>query len=396
MLQKDPWLLPDGIEEILPADAAHLENLRRQLLDVFNSWGYDLVIPPLVDYLTSLLTGTGHDLDLQTFKFTDPLSGEMLGLRADMTPQVARIDAHNLRHDSPTRLCYAGTVLHTVSDALEQNRTPMQIGAELYGHQGTESDLEVIQLMLEMLAIAGIKDLHLDLGHVGIYGTLSKQAGLSKHQEAELFDVLQRKANTELADLMKDYKIEQKFKKLFLILPKLNGDKEILTRAAEIFVDADESIKNALKDLQNLATQLSITFPTLSINFDLAELRGYHYHTGVVFSAFTPNVGREIARGGRYDNIGGVFGRARPATGFSADLRFLALLTKTDYQKISKEIIFAPCVNDLQLMATIKDLRASGKIIIQQLPNQSGGAKELNCTAILTKENQNWLVKPCV
>ncbi|MCK4494147.1 MAG: ATP phosphoribosyltransferase regulatory subunit, partial [Methylococcales bacterium] len=176
MLEKDPWLLPDGIEEILPDDAAHLENLRRQLLDVFKGWGYQLVIPPLIDYLASLLTGTGHDLELQTFKVTDQLSGELLGFRADMTPQVARIDAYNLsHHNAPTRLCYAGSVLHTLSETLEQSRSPMQIGAEIYGHQGIESDLEVIKLMLEMLSVAGFETVHLDLGHIGIYEALSKQ-----------------------------------------------------------------------------------------------------------------------------------------------------------------------------------------------------------------------------
>lgn len=394
MLQKDPWLLPDGIEEVLPGDAEHQENLRRKLLDVFNCWGYELVIPPLIDYLSSLLTGTGHDLDLQTFKVTDQLSGEMLGIRADMTPQVARIDAHNLRYDAPTRLCYVGTVLHTVSGTLEQSRSPMQIGAEIYGHKGLESDLEVIQLMLEMLAITGLENVHLDLGHVGIYRALSEQAGLNQQQEAELFDVLQRKANTELLELMEAYTIDESFKSLFLTLPKLNGGKEILTTAADILINASDKIKNALADLQNLAERLSIIFPSLAINFDLAELRGYHYHTGVVFAAFVPNVGREIARGGRYDNIGGVFGRARPATGFSADLRFLTSLSKTLLSKPDKEIIFAPFADDSELFETIRDLRAKGSIVIQQLPGQQGNARTQNCTAILEKENQNWLIKP--
>jgi len=394
MLQQDPWLLPDGIEEILPDDAVHLERLRRKLLDVFNSWGYKLIIPPLVDYLASLLTGTGHELDLQTFKFTDPLSGEMLGIRADMTPQVARIDAHNLRHDAPTRLCYVGSVLHTVSEVLEQSRSPMQIGAEIYGHKGRESDLEVIQLMLEMLAIIGLEDIHLDLGHVGIYRALSKQAGLSLQQENELFDILQRKANTELVALIDSYIIDETIKSLFLKLPKLNGSKEILTTAIEIFSKASTEIQQSLVDLQTLAEQLAVMFPRLSINFDLAELRGYHYHTGVIFAAFIPKVGREIARGGRYDNIGGVFGRARPATGFSADLKFLASLNKPKTDSMDEEIIFAPVVNDLQLFEIIRDLRAKGRVVIQQLPEQSGGAKELNCTAILIKENEKWQLMP--
>ena len=201
MQKKDSWLLPEGITEVLPEQAAHLERLRRSLLDTFDCWGYQLVIPPFVDFLDSLLTGSGHDLDLQTFKLTDQVSGEMLGVRADMTPQVARIDAHNLKHEWPTRLCYSGTVLHTLGDPLEKTRSPMQIGAELYGHAGIESDYEVIQLMLEMLAISGVQNVHLDMGHVGIYRALVEQAGLTQQQETELFDVLQRKARTELTEL---------------------------------------------------------------------------------------------------------------------------------------------------------------------------------------------------
>ncbi|MGZ8096817.1 MAG: ATP phosphoribosyltransferase regulatory subunit, partial [Methylosarcina sp.] len=201
MQQKNSWLLPDGIEEILPEEAKHLESLRRKLLDMFACWGYELVIPPFIDFLNSLLTGSGHDLELQTFKLTDQLSGELLGIRADMTPQVARIDAHNLKHEWPTRLCYVGTILHTRGDPLEKTRSPMQIGAELYGHAGLESDVEVIRLMLEMLALTGLQKVHLDLGHVGIYRALSKQADLSPAQESALFDVLQRKARPELQEL---------------------------------------------------------------------------------------------------------------------------------------------------------------------------------------------------
>jgi ATP phosphoribosyltransferase regulatory subunit len=201
MQKKDTWLLPQGIEDVLPEDAKQLELLRRQLLDVFACWGYELVIPPVIDFLDSLMTGSGRDLDLQTFKLTDQISGEMLGIHADMTPQVARIDAHNLKYERPTRLCYVGTILKALGDSLEKSRSPMQIGAEIYGHSGLESDFEVIQLMLEMLAVTGIENVHLDLGHVGIYRALSEEAGLTKEQETELFDVLQRKAITELNEL---------------------------------------------------------------------------------------------------------------------------------------------------------------------------------------------------
>ncbi|MEC4750543.1 ATP phosphoribosyltransferase regulatory subunit [Methylomicrobium sp. Wu6] len=393
MQQKDSWLLPDGIEEILPADAKHLESLRRRLLDMFACWGYELVIPPFIDFLDSLLIGSGHDLDLQTFKLTDQISGEMLGVRADMTPQVARIDAHHLHHEWPTRLCYYGTVLHTRGDPLEKTRSPMQIGAELYGHAGIDSDIEVIRLMLEMLALTGVLNVHLDLGHVGIYRSLSRQAGLSSVQESELFDVLQRKARPELLDLMCSYVLDDNLKAMFLALPLLNGGAETIIRARQVFAKADEELQKALTDLETIAARLTTMFPSLPVSFDLAELRGYHYHTGAVFAAFTPAVGREVARGGRYDNIGGVFGRARPATGFSADLKLLAALSDANGSEDSQSKIFAPCHGDAALAEKIRDLRATGHTVIQQLPGQAGDGAAMGCTAALEQENQTWFIK---
>ncbi|MDD5276611.1 MAG: ATP phosphoribosyltransferase regulatory subunit [Methylovulum sp.] len=394
MRQKNSWLLPDGIEEVLPVEAQHLESLRNKLLAQFACWGYNLVIPPFIDFLDSLLTGAGHDLALQTFKLTDQVSGEMLGVRADMTPQVARIDAHNLKNESPTRLCYVGTVLHTRGDPLEKTRSPMQLGAELYGHAGLESDVEVICLMLEMLATTGLQNVHLDLGHVGIYRALSAQANLTDDQESELFAVLQRKARPELKELMAGYDINGELKEMFLKLPELNGDKDILDQARSLFATADDEVKQALANLRVIAEKLAARFPGLTISFDLAELRGYHYHTGVVFAAFVPSVGREIARGGRYDNIGAVFGRGRPATGFSADLKVLSSLSKQSFQYEKRELIFAPCIDDASLHEKIRDLRAQQQAVIQQLPGQIGGAEELGCTAFLEQDQQHWVVKP--
>ena len=394
MQQKNSWLLPDGIEAILPEEAKHLENLRSRLLEMFACWGYELVIPPFIDFLDSLLTGSGHDLDLQTFKVTDQISGEMLGVRADMTPQVARMDAHNLKHEWPTRLCYVGTILHTRGDPLEKTRSPMQIGAELYGHAGRESDLEVIRLMLETLAITGLLDVHLDLGHVGIYRSLSRQAGLSGLQESELFDVLQRKARPELAQLMDNYEIDKDVKAMLLKLPELNGGKDTIDKARAMFSKANDGVREALADLEAIAEKLAARFSSLPISFDLAELRGYHYHTGVVFAAFVPSVGREIARGGRYDNIGAVFGRARPATGFSADLKLLSSLSKQSCLVQQRELIFAPYSDDVALHEKVRDLRAQLQGVIQQLPGQTGSAKELGCTSILELENQKWVVRP--
>lgn len=393
MQYSNAWLLPDGIDEILPDQTRHLECLRGRLLRLFDAWGYELVIPPFIDYLDSLLTGSGHDLALQTFTLTDQISGKLLGVRADMTPQVARIDARHLNTDYPNRLCYVGTILHTRGDALEKNRSPMQIGAELYGHAGQESDLEVIRLMLETLAITGLLNVHLDLGHVGIYRALCQQAGLSSAQESQLFDVLQRKARPELAEMVEGLAIDEALKQILLKLPELNGGLDTLDKAMPIFANANAQAQAALAELKKLAVQLSRRYPNLPISCDLAELRGYHYHTGVVFAAFVPGVGREIARGGRYDNIGEVFGRARPATGFSADLKVLSGLTLHTHPSPLPEKIFAPFQDDSELERMISQLRAEGHTVLQELPGQSGNALELGCTAVLDRVQSVWTVK---
>jgi ATP phosphoribosyltransferase regulatory subunit len=269
----------------------------------------------------------------------------------------------------------------------------MQIGAELYGHAGKESDIEIICLMLEMLAMTGLQNVHLDLGHVGIYRALSKQAAFSTEQESALFDILQRKAKPELQELLADYALSDELKALFLQLPELNGDASALTKAQAVFANADAEVQSALAELQAVADVLRLRFPHLPISFDCAELRGYHYHTGIVFAAFVPSVGREIARGGRYDNIGKVFGRARPATGFSADLKVLVSLSKETADATPRTVIFAPDHADAALQEKIRELRAQGQIVIQQLPQQIGNASDLGCTAVLQQnEHAIWLV----
>lgn len=393
MHTKDTWLLPQGIEDVLPAEAKQLENIRRKLLDTFNNWGYELVIPPFVDFLDSLLTGTGRDLDLRTFKITDQVSGKLLGIRSDMTPQVARIDAHNLKYSRPTRLCYVGTILKTLGDSLEASRSPMQIGAEIYGHTGLESDIEVIQLMLEMLSMTGLQNVHLDIGHVGIFRGLSKQAGLSSAQESELFDVLQRKAKPELNEILNGYGIDEDLKEIFSCLPSLNGDHTILSRAADLFRNADDSVKQSLEVLTKINDSISKLFPNLPLSFDLAELRGYHYHTGIVFAAFIPGMGKEVARGGRYDNIGEFFGRARAATGFSADLKLLSAHTER-FDEQAEQIVYAPFLDDNELREKVRDLRAQGIKVIQQLPGHPEEITEQACTDILKKEQNKWVITP--
>jgi ATP phosphoribosyltransferase regulatory subunit len=389
-MRNDHWLLPEGIEEVLPPQASVLEALRRNLLDLYGRWGYDLVVPPFVEYVESLLSSTGGDLDLKTFKLTDQPTGRQLGIRADITPQAARIDAHQLRRESPTRLCYLGTVLHTRSDGFAGSRAPMQVGAELYGHSGIESDLEILSLMMETLRAAGIEDLYLDLGHVGVFRSLARQAGLEKQQELELFGALQRKAESEITALVEEMDIPSPLSSMFQVLPELSGD-DALRRGRELLAAAGEEVLGALTTLEQLAARLSERLPGISLHYDLAELRGYHYHTGVVFAAFVPGLGQEIARGGRYDDIGRVFGRARPACGFSADLRTLLRLGKMVGRE-QEGGIFAPWSEDPQLLRRVDALRGEGLRVVCGLPDQQGGAKEMGCNQVLKKIDDEWIV----
>jgi len=393
-MQEERWLLPAGIEEILPNQARVMEHLRRDLLDLYGSWGYELVIPPFVDYLDSLLTGTGHDLDLQTFKFTDQLSGRLLGARADMTPQVARIDAHHLRNDVPTRLCYLGTVLHTRSDGFAGTRSPMQIGAEIYGHSGVESDVEILRLVMLTLAVAGIGEVYLDLGHVGIYRGLARQAGLDGYQETALFEALQRKAVPEIEALIADYGVGGEPARMLLALSALNGS-DALDRASSELAAADAAVLGALEHLQRVADETRKWLPDVPVHFDLAELRGYHYKTGVVFAAFVPGWGQEIARGGRYDDIGRVFGRARPAVGFSTDLKgLLRLGAELQARGAPVEKVFAPWSSDPELQQEIARLRNAGRQVIAELPGQGCDASELGCSERLVRGETGWVSIP--
>jgi ATP phosphoribosyltransferase regulatory subunit len=396
MLLEDRWLLPEGIEEVLPAEARRLEVLRRAVLDLFESWGYRQVMTPMIEYIESLLVGTGHDLDLQTFKLIDQISGRLMGLRADMTPQVARIDARNSRPGVPTRLCYLGTVLHTQADHLEKTRSPLQVGAELYGHAGCASDLEVIRLMLGMFSITGLSDnVHLDIGHVGIYRWLVRQAGLNDAQEAGLFDILQRKAHPDLRDFFAANPVDAASADRLSALIELHGDSSVIDDAYTLLAGGNGQVRQALDDLTAIAQSLSASFPHLPIHFDLAELRGYHYHRGVVFAALLQGYGRELARGGRYDGIGKPFGQDRPATGFSADLKVLARLTSlSGFEEMSKPTIFAPCVDDESLRDKVAALRTEGRCVLVELAGQTAKAGEMGCQLELIKRTGRWELYP--
>jgi ATP phosphoribosyltransferase regulatory subunit len=316
------WLLPENIEDVLPPKAWKLEGVRRAMLDMFRARGYELVVPPLIEYVDSLLTGAGSDLDLKTFKLVDQLSGRMMGVRADMTPQVARIDAHLLGHNPVNRLCYAGSVLHAIPDGVYHSREPMQLGAELYGVAGVEGDLEILQLMLDALGTSGLRGLQLDIGHVGIFRALAEQADLSPELEAALFKALQDKAGSEVKALCAD--IDPGLGQALFALTQLYGGVDVL-QVARSALPEHPQIQAALDTLALLADKL--TGQGVELAFDLAELRGYGYHSGVVFAAYTGGRSRAIALGGRYDEVGKDFGRARPATGFSLDLRELVEAT---------------------------------------------------------------------
>jgi len=378
------WLLPEYIEDILPAENYYIEMLRRSMIDLLMVHGYRQVSPPLIEYVESLLTGSGSDMDLQMFKVIDQLSGRMMGLRADMTPQVARIDAHLLNCEGVTRLCYVNSVLHTVPSSLTQTREPLQIGAELYGHAGLESDLEIQQLMIKCLAISGLDRLHLDLGHVAVFRSIIKSAAISQELETELFAILQAKDIAALKEACGSLK--KSTREALLLLPEFYGDKNILQNARKRLPSHDE-ITLALDQLEKVAKTLKPFVDTLA--FDLADLRGYHYHTGMVFAAYTRGSSTAIALGGRYDEIGKAFGRARPATGFSLDLRELSRLAEGKSYPLG---IRAPYLKkNKELEAKIEQLRNAGHIVIVELPEQPQST--VHCDRHLVQRKGGWIVE---
>ena len=384
------WLLPEYIEDILPAEALAIEATRRRVLDRMLVHGYQLVGPPMLEYVESLLSGSGGDLDLRMFKVVDQLSGRMMALRADMTPQAARIDAHLLNRSGVTRLCYAGSVLHTVPSGLTRTREPLQIGAELYGHDGLESDLEIQQLMLQSLSIAGITKIHLDLGHVAVFRGLVKGAGISNELETQLFCALQSKDVSGLKDLCNklDKVVDKKVRRALMLLPELYGDKKILEDARKLLPDFPE-IQTALNDLESVSSELSPLVDTLS--FDLADLRGYQYHTGMVFAAYAKGCPNAVALGGRYDEIGKAFGRSRPATGFSMDLRELSGLVKpTPYPK---GVLASYKKSDKSLDKEIERLRSEGQIVVINLPGHQNDQDALDCDRQLVMDQGVWKIE---
>lgn len=379
------WLLPEFIEDVLPAEAGRIEFLRRELLDLFKVHGYQYVIPPMLEYLESLITGTGHDLDLATFKVVDQLTGRLMGVRADTTPQAARIDAHMLNQQGVSRLCYAGTVLRTKPDGLARTREPLQLGAELFGHAGIESDIEIQRLMIKSLQIMGLSDLHIDFSHVSIFESLIQSANIQSALEQALYAALQSKDKSSIATLTVN--LDVSVQQALMTLTDLNGDVTILEKADSTLPKLP-AITKALTDLRAVAQHLSDL--NVQVGFDLSELRGYHYHSGIVFAAYAKGYAGPLALGGRYDEVGVAFGRARSATGFSLDLRgVVTALTPANLPKA----ILAPAGHDKALLAEIEALRIEGLVVIQALPNAQTNAHELNCDSQLVLRDGRWLIK---
>lgn len=402
MADENYWLLPDGINEALPDEAEHLDSVSRRLLDNFKTWGYRPVMPPMVEFLESLHTGTGSKLDLQMFKITDQISGRMMGIRADITPQVARIDAHEMSADQPNRLCYIGNVLRSRSNHLFQgNRSPMQVGAELFGHEGLNSDAEIITLMLDMIRQCSSQALLLGLGHVGIYRSIVAYADLDEEVGENYRDKVKRKSIPEIEEWLESPECEhlaEQQKRVLRCLPELNGKPESVIADARKHLgnlegEAGQNLLEQLDYIEQLVESVHDYDDNVTVYLDLTELRGYAYHTGVMFEAYVEGGKRDIARGGRYDGIGKYFGNARPATGFSADLRLIAALE--EQKGTDPNAIYAPVKRDASLLQLIKTLRTQGECVVSALETEDSYAESaaaLGCKRHIVHQDGNWVV----
>ncbi len=399
-LSANRWQLPDGVNELLPEDAWRVETLRRQIMDNAYRWGYELVMPPMIEYLDSLLTGTGETLNLQTFKIIDQHNGRSMGVRADMTPQVARMDAHALRRDLPNRFFYTGSVLRTRTDGAGSSRTPLQFGAELFGHSGPESDAEIIQLMLDNVLRAGLEssDVLLDVGHVGVYRALIEHAGLPADIEKQLFSALLRGSRPEVMQLLHAQKSTPALSAFGIhidALMQLTGNCEgVIAQARQSLSAAGEKVHLALDNLQAVVSRVQAVHPSINIHVDLAELRGFSYHTGILFSLYDES-GAELARGGRYDAIGEAFGQARPATGFSGDLIQLSMAHRPIHEplQVAANGIWVDSADAAGAAKTVYALRSSGERVVCSLPGSALHATTSHCDRQLVLRDGSWTVE---
>ncbi|MDQ7990519.1 MAG: ATP phosphoribosyltransferase regulatory subunit [Candidatus Dactylopiibacterium sp.] len=378
------WALPEYFEDVLPLEAQRVERLRRLLLDEFRLHGYQFVIPPLVEFIDSLGSGAGHKMADSMIKFADQLSGRTMALRADTTPQVTRIDAHLLNREGVTRLCYCGPVVHVLPRTMTASREPLQIGAELYGHAGIEADVEVLRLLSRTLALSGAEAIRIDVGHIGLFRALSRLAELSPEAEESLFGILQGKDVPALREFVAG--IAEPARSGFLALPELYGNANVLVRARDLLPDLP-GVHSALDELLHLARH----FGDRPLSFDLADLRGYHYHTGLMFAAYSGASPTAIALGGRYNEVGRAFGRPRPATGFSLDLRELAALGP---KNTAPGAILAPADPAAELTELVAQLRGQGEVVMLELPGHDGRWREAGCDRRIVSLDGAWRVVP--
>ena len=377
------WVLPDHFADVLPSEARHIEELRRGLLDIARGYGYELVIPPLLEHLESLLTGAGEALDLQTFKLVDQLSGRMMGLRADSTPQVARIDAHLLNRQGVTRLCYCGPVLHTRPGGPHATREPLQFGAEIYGHGGLEADLEALQLALDCLRAARVQTPSVDMADARIVKALLEGVALEGDLLARVHAALAAKDGSELRDLTRDFPASSRQGLLALI--ELYGDEEVLIEAQKALAPLP-AVRQALLNLKWLADHLD----GVRLSFDLADLRGYSYYTGARFSIYAQGANDALVRGGRYDEVGAVFGRNHPAAGFSLDIKSLVAVLAA---RPLRAAIRAPWRDLPDLRAAVAALRAQGQTVVCVLPGHEAQVEEFHCDRELIQVAGQWVVQ---
>jgi len=377
------WRLPHGVEELLPPRAGALERLRRSVLDLFKGWGYEHIEPPLIEYLDSLLVGSGRDLDLQTLKVIDQQSGRLLGVRADMTSQAVRIDSHSRRSEGIQRFCYAGPVVHANPRGALDARIQFKAGAELFGSPAPTADAEVVSLMLEALAVSGVTKPVLLLGHMGVFRALVEPLQLSSTSNRQLFEAVQRKSETDIGELVRELGAPE----VLVQLPGMMGDVSLLTSARQTFASAPPAVLTALAELDDVAGRVATSNPGVEIRFDLSELSGYGYHNGPVFAAYQTDQGAPVAQGGRYDGVGAHFGRARPATGFDMNLHRLVM------DETPREAVWSPWSKrvDATLMQRIRDLRAADHVVVQAL-----GETEIapaRCVRELVRSGEDWVLR---
>jgi ATP phosphoribosyltransferase regulatory subunit len=381
------WVLPDHIADVLPSEARHIEELRRELLDTARGYGFELVMPPLLEHLESLLTGTGEALDLQTFKLVDQLSGRMMGLRADTTPQVARIDAHLLNRQGVARLCYCGPVLHTRPDRPHATREPLQFGAEIYGHAGLEADLEALLLALDCLRAARVEELTVDMADVRIVRSLLAGVPVDAAALVRVHAALAAKDASELAALTRDFPAAAR--EGLRALLSLYGDEKVLAEAQKV-LPASKALQEALSNLRWLAGHLQ----GAKVSFDLADLRGYAYYSGARFAIYTPGASDALVRGGRYDEVGAVFGRNRPAVGFSLDVKELVgVVAKPPLKAAIRAPWLDTGADAAALRAAIALLRMQGETVVCVLPGHESEVDEFQCDRELALQAGRWMVK---